>query len=592
MATDFTSAESTAAGRGDSTRILVRFVRSLPLLEALIPWGMLLAVFATVGSQAMLWLTGEYVRCQALGGECRVRVPVVEIEVTLTLLVLVMVGGCAVLARITGWLCAEVGGQFAALPLYDQMIRGVGQVRTTFFDEYPSGKLINRIVRDFDTLRVMGPIRIGDSICAIVEIIVISAVIAIAHPVAGLAVVPVVAVFFYIQSYVAPMLQRCLTMRSVRMGELLHRETDVIEGARLFQLYEQEMPLLHRLEGAMRSFAQMHLLRTRIEAWGQFWCQAISAVYGLMAFLVVAYSTRAGMLSPVVAGVIVTAVFRLGGAFGWLTWSFGLLFESAGHARRIFEYVDLPNEVSQERSDAAKTLPTAVQSSPAPFLEFRDYAMSYRPDSPIILAGLNLVIAEGERVGLVGRTGAGKSSLMQSLFRMVHVRAGTILYRGNSLLDMPIDEARAIFGVVPQDPYLFEGTVRANLDRFGDYSDEALRRVLEIVQLDLDLERRIEEGGRNFSVGERQLLCLARVILLDRSVVIMDEPTSSVDSVTDARIQKVLREELRSRTVITIAHRLETLASMDRIVELADGRISREGPPSTMLSTITPEDIQ
>jgi ABC-type multidrug transport system fused ATPase/permease subunit len=217
--------------------------------------------------------------------------------------------------------------------------------------------------------------------------------------------------------------------------------------------------------------------------------------------------------------------------------------------------------------------------------------MSYRPHTPVILKELSVTIRNGSKVGLVGRTGAGKSSFVQSLFRMVHVHGGDIRFGEASLLQMPIDQARALVAVVPQDPYLFEGTIRSNIDRLSECSNEVLQEALRKVQLSVDLDKAVLEGGSNLSLGERQLLCLARVIISKRPIVVMDEPTSGVDTITDAIIQSVLRTALHDRTIITIAHRLETLARMDRIIELHDGAIIRDGKPADILPRLTPEEL-
>ena len=153
------------------------------------------------------------------------------------------------------------------------------------------------------------------------------------------------------------------------------------------------------------------------------------------------------------------------------------------------------------------------------------------------------------------------------------------------------EQARENFAVVPQDPYLFEGTIRSNLDRYHNYSDAQLIEALKAARLDFEVSQEVHEGGRNFSVGQRQLLCLARAILSDRPIVVMDEPTSGVDTITDAIIQSTLREALGSKTVITIAHRVETLARMDRVIELSDGRVIRDGTPAEILPSLSREEL-
>jgi ABC-type multidrug transport system fused ATPase/permease subunit len=272
----------------------------------------------------------------------------------------------------------------------------------------------------------------------------------------------------------------------------------------------------------------------------------------------------------------------------WLTWSVGQLFESAGHAKRVFEYIDLPSEETEEGK-----APTRGDTplSHGEDLVFSHYTMSYRANTPVILQDLNLRVTRGSKVGLVGRTGAGKTSLVQALFRMVYVRGGDITVGGRSLFELPLEDARELFAIVPQDPYLFEGTVRSNLDRYNEWTEEQLLRVLDLAQLPLPLTLEILEGGSNLSLGERQLLCLARVILTKRPFIIMDEPTSGVDTITDAIMQNVLRTQLADRTIITIAHRLDTLTRMDRIIELRGGSIVRDGPPSSILPLLTDDDL-
>jgi ABC-type multidrug transport system fused ATPase/permease subunit len=292
-------------------------------------------------------------------------------------------------------------------------------------------------------------------------------------------------------------------------------------------------------------------------------------------------AVHSGKISMVLGMVITSAAFRLGSIFAWLTWSLGLLYELAGYSGRVFEYVDLPAEESEERREPRPTASTTTEIGGD--ISFVNYSMSYRPSTPRILENLSLTIKEGSKVGLIGRTGSGKSSIVQALFRMVYVQGGDILVGSTSLFALPVRQARGLFAVVTQDPYLFAGTVRSNLDRSGEYPDESLRHALQAVQLKLELDTVITEGGINLSQGERQLVCLARCILTSKPYIIMDEPTSGVDVITDSIIQSVLRTALADRTVITIAHRLETLARVDRIIELHQGAVVRDGTPDEII---------
>jgi|TARA_B100000315_G_scaffold233853_1_gene247369 ABC-type multidrug transport system fused ATPase/permease subunit len=209
--------------------------------------------------------------------------------------------------------------------------------------------------------------------------------------------------------------------------------------------------------------------------------------------------------------------------------------------------------------------------------------MSYREHLPRILSELNLEIPAGLHVGIVGRTGAGKTSLMQALFRLVYHQGGDIKLGGRSIFGVDVNFLRSHFGVVPQDPYLFAGTIRFNLAGTMDLPDEQLRDALDRVGLNVGLDDTVLEGGKHYSVGERQLLCLARLILNQKSYIFMDEPTSSLDRRTDEKIQQLLQTEMADRTVITIAHRLESLIHYDLVMELADGKLVRQGPPGELI---------
>ena len=251
--------------------------------------------------------------------------------------------------------------------------------------------------------------------------------------------------------------------------------------------------------------------------------------------------------------------------------------------------IDLPNETTQESK--VQVVNTSVRGVHPNALEgdirFENYSMSYRQGLPLILDKFSVTIPAGKKVGIVGRTGAGKSSLMQALFRMVYHQGGDIRIGSQSIFSADINFVRSHFGVVPQDPYLFAGTIRFNLaGELEDVSDEELLEALRTVNLKVDLDATVLEGGRDYSVGERQLLCIARLILLDKQYILMDEPTSSLDRKTDEKMQQLMRTALADKTVITIAHRLESLERYDLILEMSEGRLLRQGSPKELIPNL------
>ena len=269
---------------------------------------------------------------------------------------------------------------------------------------------------------------------------------------------------------------------------------------------------------------------------------------------------------------------------------------------RLLEYKAIPQEAARETDgDGALPVGWPLQGE----IEFAGAALRYRPELPLAIKSLDLTIPGGSHVGVVGRTGAGKSSMMSLLFRLVEASAGTIRIDGCDIATLGLRKLRSAINIIPQDPILLEGTVRSNLDPFQQYEagaiDAAIAKVMEgygvvdsapAVEGDseeqhhrraISADMNVAKDGGNFSAGERQLLALARAMLYRRKITIMDEPTSSVDMATDARLQPLIREVFADMTLLTIAHRLNTVISMDKILVLSDGAVLEYGQPGALL---------
>lgn len=218
-------------------------------------------------------------------------------------------------------------------------------------------------------------------------------------------------------------------------------------------------------------------------------------------------------------------------------------------------------------------------------VKFHNMSLRYDPNGAPILKNLRLEIQPGWKVGVVGRTGAGKSSLISALFRLTHID-GIIEIDNINTASISLESLRSKVSIIPQDPVLFSESVRYNLDPFGLYSDDELWRALEDVELKGSIESldyRVTEGGANFSVGQRQLICLARAILRNNKVLVLDEATANVDPQTDALIQKAIREKFQKYTVITVAHRLHTVMDSDRILVMEAGSAKEFDVPHILL---------
>ena len=277
---------------------------------------------------------------------------------------------------------------------------------------------------------------------------------------------------------------------------------------------------------------------------------------------------------------------------------------------RIIEYSEI--EIEPEKGeDAPAHWPAKGE------LEVKNLVVGYADDLPSVLNGLSFSVNPNERVGVVGRTGAGKSSLTLALFRFLKAREGTIHIDGVDISKVKLHDLRSRIAIIPQDPVLFSGTVKSNLDPFDDHEEQSLKDALERVHLVksaqtsavhssaastsagegssdsgtatltpknrvLNLTTAISESGLNLSQGQRQLLCLARAIVSRPKIMVLDEATSAVDKVTDALIQRSIREEFRDSTLVVIAHRLSTIADFDRILVMGDGKVAEYGTPKEL----------
>jgi ABC-type multidrug transport system fused ATPase/permease subunit len=224
-------------------------------------------------------------------------------------------------------------------------------------------------------------------------------------------------------------------------------------------------------------------------------------------------------------------------------------------------------------------------------IEFRDVAMRYRPGLPLVLDGCSFVIQPGQRVGIVGRTGSGKSSLIVALFRLREVEHGTVLIDNYDISKLGLDALRGgRMCIIPQDPVLFSGTVRSNVDPAGDFLSQDVEKALEAVMLLSyvkhlgGLDAVVEERGKNFSVGQKQLLCIARALLRRPRVLLMDEATANVDNETDRLIQTAVRSLFRNATVVEVAHRLHTVMDADSVLVMGGGKVLEHGTPAELLA--------
>uniref|UniRef100_A0A8D3DGI7 Cystic fibrosis transmembrane conductance regulator n=1 Tax=Scophthalmus maximus TaxID=52904 RepID=A0A8D3DGI7_SCOMX len=432
-----------------------------------------------------------------------------------------------------------------AKSLHDQMFKAVLRAPVRFFDTNPIGRVLNRFSKDMGLLDGNMPWTFVDFIQCFLQIVGVIAVAASVIPWILIPLLPLLFVFLYLRRYFLE------TSRDIK-----------------------------RLESTTRSPVFSHLSSSLNGLW------TIRAFGAEQRFQNIfdAHQDLHSELDAGSVGLVLTYCVTLVGLFQWGVRQSAEVENMMTSVERAVEYTELESEA-----------PWETQKRPPPdwprkgLVTFDQVSFSYSKDGPMVLQDLKVMFRPKEKVGVVGRTGAGKSSLVSALFRLAESE-GEIYIDGVLTSEIGLHDLRQKMSIIPQDPVLFTGSMRKNLDPFNKHSDEDLWEVLKEVQLrpvveELPgrLETVLAESGSNFSVGQRQLVCLARAILRKNRVLIIDEATANVDPRTDALIQTTIRDKFKECTVLTIAHRLNTIIDSDRILVLDAGRVHAYDEPYTLL---------
>lgn len=298
------------------------------------------------------------------------------------------------------------------------------------------------------------------------------------------------------------------------------------------------------------------------------------------------FAVLGGQSNAGLVGLSITYALQITQSMNWLVRMTSDIETNIVSVERIKEY----GETKQEAAWVVEHTAPNKQWPEQGRVQFTDYKVRYREGLDLVLRGINFEVNGGEKIGIVGRTGAGKSSLTLALFRIIEAAGGKISIDGHDISILGLHALRSRLTIIPQDPVLFSGSLRMNLDPFESKSDEEIWKSLELAHLKsfvntlaAGLNHEISEGGENLSVGQRQLVCLARALLRKTKVLILDEATAAVDLETDDLIQKTIRTEFKECTVLTIAHRLNTIMDSDRVIVLDKGEISEYASPTALL---------
>lgn len=508
------------------------------------------------------------------------------------------------------------GSLTASWTLHQRLMQAVTRAKFKFFDVTPLGQLMNRFSKDLEAVdQEVAPTAIGVMSCALAIAVTIGLITAIT-PGFLIAGVIISAMYFFVGKFYLRSSRDLKRLESVQRSPLFQQFGETLSGITTIRAYGDERRFIRDNMLRINTHSRPFIYLWAANRWLAFRIDVIGDLVAFFAGAFVVFSM--GSIDAGSAGLSLTYAITFTENVLWLVRLYAMNEQNMNSVERIKEYLDVEQEAEAviEKSRPAANWPS--QGS----VEFIGYSTRYRPDLEPVLREVTFKVDPLEKVGIVGRTGAGKSSLALALFRGLEAETGKILIDDVDIGLIGLQDLRESITIVPQDPTLFTGTIRSNLDPFDLFTDEDIFTALRRVQLIgaatsttnpstplvtsrpatpritadsptestaaianknifLNLSSHVTESGNNLSQGQRQLLCLARALLKNPKVLMMDEATASIDYNTDSKIQETIRE-LKS-TIITIAHRLQTIVDYDKVLVLDKGQVVEYGHPYELL---------
>nr|AAS91646.1 multidrug resistance protein 2 [Canis lupus familiaris] len=480
------------------------------------------------------------------------------------------------------------GSTHASNILHRQLLNNILQAPMSFFDTTPTGRIVNRFAGDISTVDDTLPQSLRSWILCFLGIISTLVMICTATPVFIIVIIPLSIIYVSIQIFYVATSRQLKRLDSVTRSPIYSHFSETVSGLSVIRAFEHQQRFLKHNEVGIDTnqkcvfswIVSNRWLAVRLELIG-------NLIVFFSSLMMVIYKAT---LSGDTVGFVLSNALNITQTLNWLVRMTSEIETNIVAVERINEYIKVENEA-----------PWVTDKRPPPGwpskgeIRFNNYQVRYRPELDLVLRGITCDIRSMEKIGVVGRTGAGKSSLTNGLFRILEAAGGQIIIDGVDIASIGLHDLREKLTIIPQDPILFSGSLRMNLDPFNHYSDEEIWKALELAHLktfvaglQLGLSHEVAEAGDNLSIGQRQLLCLARALLRKSKILIMDEATAAVDLETDHLIQMTIQKEFSHCTTITIAHRLHTIMDSDKIIVLDNGKIVEYGSPQELLRNSGP----
>ncbi|KAF5774254.1 putative ABC-type xenobiotic transporter [Helianthus annuus] len=480
--------------------------------------------------------------------------------------------GCAFCILARSMLLMKVGYE-TANRLFDKMHFCIFRAPMSFFDANPSSRILNRVSTDQTAVDLTVPSTIGSFAYVVIQLFGIIFVMSLGAWPVFLVFFPMIGICIRLQQYYIPAARELARLVGVCKAPVIQHFSETISGSTTVRGFDQKHRFQDTCLKLIDDYSRPKFHVAGALAWFGLRLDMLSSF--IFSFLLIFLVTvPEGIIDPSTAGLAVTYGLNLNMLQFWAILKLCKLEIQFISVERIFQYSSIASEpplvIDSNRPD--RFWPSQGK------VDIHHLQVRYAPHMPLVLRGITCTFHGGKKTGIVGRTGSGKSTLIQTLFRIVEPTSGEIFIDGINISSIGLHDLRSRLSIIPQDPTMFNGTIRSNMDPLEDYTDDQIWEALDKCQIgdevrskEGQLNATVTENGENWSMGQRQLICLGRVLLKKSKILVLDEATASVDTATDNMIQKTLREHFSDSTVIAIAHRITSVVKSDMVLVLNNG---------------------